>query len=81
MSQQSISNVTQKYGNALKDINITPHKLRATFGTQLQAMTGDIYLTKEAMGHSNIATTELYVRGQERVSQQKASDAMQILFA
>ena len=80
MGLQAISNVTQKYGQNVKDIHLTPHKLRATFGTQVQAMTGDIYLTKEAMGHSNIATTELYIRGQGRASKQKASDAMQMLF-
>ena len=80
MSCQTISNITQKYGKGVKDIRLTPHKLRATFGTQVQAMTGDIYLTKEAMGHSNIHTTELYIRGQGKASKQKASDAMQMLF-
>lgn len=80
MSCQTISNITQKYGKGVKDIRLTPHKLRATFGTQVQAMTGDIYLTKEAMGHSNIRTTELYIRGQGKTSKKKASDAMQMLF-
>lgn len=76
ITQQAISNLCQKYGENVKDIHLTPHKLRATFGTQVYAATGDLYLTKEAMGHSNTRTTEIYIRGQKKASKEKASNVM-----
>lgn len=76
MTQQAISNLTQKYGENVKDIHLTPHKLRATFGTQVYAATGDLYLTQQAMGHSNANTTAIYIRGQKRASKEKASGVM-----
>ena len=36
---------------------ITPHKLRKTYGTALYRKTRDIYLTANALGHENVATT------------------------
>jgi integrase/recombinase XerC len=38
--------------------NITPHKLRATYATQLYEATGDIYLVAENLGHKDIQTTK-----------------------
>lgn len=77
MSLKTISDVTEKYGKNIKDIHLTPHKLRATFGTQVYAASGDLYLTKEAMGHSNTRTTEIYIRGQKKESKIKAAQYMQ----
>lgn len=47
-----------KYVAKLK--NISPHKLRSSFGTNLYRETGDIYLVKEALNHSDISTTVKY---------------------
>lgn len=80
MSIRAISMVTEKYGKYIKDIHLTPHKLRATFGTNLYAMTGDIRAVKDAMGHSSIHTTEIYIRGQEEKSRQLAADKMQQMY-
>lgn len=78
MSIKAISNITQKYGKYIKEgVNLTPHKLRATFGTQVYAATGDLYLTQQAMGHSNANTTAIYIRGQHKKSKIKAAQAMQ----
>lgn len=79
MSIKAISNITQKYGKYIKEgVKLTPHKLRATFGTQVYAATGDLYLTQQAMGHSNAATTAIYIRGQQKASKIKAAEAMQM---
>ncbi len=40
--------------------NITPHGLRHTFATHLYASTSDLLLVKRALGHLDIATTEIY---------------------
>ena len=75
MDQSSISNVVKKYSKYIKGKNITPHKLRATYGTQLYNATGDIYFVQECMGHTNPKTTELYVRDKKQ-NTRKAMDIM-----
>ena len=61
--------------------NITPHKLRATYGTQLYNKTGDLYMVQECMGHSSPTTTELYIRGKKNKNAQAAAEIMtKILF-
>ena len=41
-----------------KDIH--PHSLRHTFATDLYRKTKNLRITQKALGHSNIATTEIY---------------------
>ncbi|MDE5583246.1 MAG: site-specific integrase [Ruminococcus sp.] len=40
---------------------LTAHSLRHTAGTNVQEITGNIYLTQRYMRHSNPATTEIYL--------------------
>lgn len=76
MCQKSISRVVSKYAANIEGKNISPHKLRATYGTQLLEATRDIYFVQQCMGHSNPSTTELYIRGQNNGNEAKASDIM-----
>lgn len=39
---------------------ITPHGLRHTFATRLYSRTGDLLVVQRALGHRNLATTEIY---------------------
>lgn len=80
LSVRSISNLVNKYAIDIDDKNITPHKLRATFGTTLLNETGDIYFTQEAMGHQDPKTTELYMRGQNEKNQKKVANIMSNIF-
>lgn len=76
-SESAVSNMVKKYTNyCIKNKNITPHKLRATYGTQLYNETKDIYFVQQCMGHSSPRTTEVYIRGNKRESTQRASDIM-----
>lgn len=45
---------------------IHPHKLRHSFATLLLDRTGDVYTLKELMGHSDIATTCIYLSSTRR---------------
>lgn len=76
MDQSSISRVVKKYSDKIEGKNITPHKLRATYGTQLYNETGDIYFVQERMKHSNPKTTSIYIRGVNNTNGIKASDIM-----
>lgn len=43
---------------------ITAHSLRHTAGTNVQELTGNIYLTQQYMRHANPATTEIYLHNE-----------------
>ena len=59
-----------------KDNGITPHKLRATFGTKLYAATKDLSLTSVAMNHSSIEVTASYYLQEDRNAKEKAGAVM-----
>ena len=40
---------------------ITAHSLRHTAGTNVQEITGNLYITQKYMRHENPATTEIYL--------------------
>lgn len=72
----SISDIVQKYTAEIKGKHITPHKLRATFGTHLYNETRDIKFVQDQMGHSNPQITEIYIRGNQDADRKKAADIM-----
>lgn len=75
MQRDGIKDITTKFAVNIKGKNITPHKLRATYGTQLYEATKDIYFVQKAMGHSGPSVTERYIRGQKGITK-TASDIM-----
>ena len=55
---RSVENLVKKYaGRASLLKKITPHKLRATYGTALYEETNDLYLVAEVLGHESVETT------------------------
>ena len=58
MSTRAIQNLVKKFAKIVTPLkNITPHKLRSTFGTTLYSKTGDIYLVADILGHKDVNTT------------------------
>ncbi|MBE5765893.1 MAG: integrase [Clostridiales bacterium] len=55
----AVENMVKKYARIAAPLKtkISPHKLRATFGTNLYRETGDIYLVADVLGHSDVNTT------------------------
>lgn len=71
----AIENIIKKYARNIKGKNITPHKLRATYATMLYKRGVDLDTLCELMGHSQVETTRIYIRGREN----KTADAAKIM--
>jgi len=58
LTDRAIQNLVKKYSSIVTRLkNISPHKLRSTFGTTLYRETGDIYLVADILGHADVNTT------------------------
>lgn len=58
ISVRAVQNIVKKYAQIAVPLkNITPHKLRSTFGTNLYKETNDIYMVATLLGHKDINTT------------------------
>lgn len=73
MSVEAISLIVKKYSINIDGKHITPHKLRATYGTQLYNETHDIRFVQSCMNHNSPKTTELYIRGNQDMDKQRAA--------
>lgn len=59
MGVRAMEYMVKKYARiAVPMKHITPHKLRATYATQLYQATGDIYMVADALGHKDVKTTK-----------------------
>ncbi len=76
MSYSSINNVVCKYCSNVTGRQITPHVLRATYGTILYNKTHDIEFVRQQMNHNSIETTKRYIRGNGKENRKKAADIM-----
>ncbi|MPW25803.1 tyrosine-type recombinase/integrase [Alkalibaculum sp. M08DMB] len=55
----AIQKLVKKYASIITPLkNISPHKLRSTYGTNLYRETGDIYLVADVLGHKDVNTTK-----------------------
>ncbi len=56
---RAVENLVHKYARIVSPLkNISPHKLRSSYGTELYRQTGDIYVVADALGHKDINTTK-----------------------
>lgn len=77
MAVRSIQDMLKKYvKSAALSLKISPHKLRATFGTDFYDITGDIYLTSDYLGHSSVVTAQKHYA---RLSEQRRYDHRNVI--
>ncbi|HHX63177.1 MAG TPA: tyrosine-type recombinase/integrase [Epulopiscium sp.] len=59
ISVRAIQMMVKKYASLVTSLkDISPHKLRSTYGTNLYRETGDIYLVADVLGHKDVNTTK-----------------------
>ena len=74
LSVRSVENLVKKYSKLVTNLkNITPHKLRSTYGTNLYQETGDIYLVADVLGHKDVNTTKKHYAALEDERRRKAA--------
>lgn len=71
---RAVENLVKKYSKLVTNVkNITPHKLRSTYGTALYQETGDIYLVADVLGHKDVNTTKKHYAALEDDRRRKAA--------
>ncbi len=63
MTQQALDDLIRNVAIKQDGTHLSPHKLRASYGTFLYNQTNDIYLVQQALHHTNPKTSEKYIRG------------------
>ena len=74
---RAVENLVKKYAKLITTVkNITPHKLRSTYGTALYQETGDIYLVADVLGHKDVNTTRKHYAAQADSRRRQAATAV-----
>jgi site-specific recombinase XerD len=76
---RTIQNIVKKYSQIVTGYkNITPHKLRSTYGTNLYRETEDIYLVADVLGHKSVETTRKHYADMADQNRRKAARAVKL---
>ncbi|RRD94793.1 integrase [Clostridiales bacterium COT073_COT-073] len=79
ISVRSVQNLVKKYSGLVTKLkNISPHKLRSTYGTNLYRETGDIYLVADVLGHKDVNTTKKHYAELEDERRRMAAKAVKL---
>lgn len=76
---RTVQNLVKKYAqNVIPLKNISPHKLRSTYGTQLYSETGDIYLVASVLGHKDVNTTKEHYANMDENKRRSAANIVKL---
>lgn len=79
LSVRSVENLVKKYSKLVTSLkNITPHKLRSTYGTTLYQESGDIYLVADVLGHKDVNTTRKHYAAQADERRRQAAKIVRL---
>ncbi len=75
----TIDAIVKKYSKEALGFEISPHKLRAAFCTELYNRTRDIEFVRRAVGHSHVDTTRRYIVDDDS-AKDKAAELMKKIY-
>ncbi|MGN1021901.1 MAG: tyrosine-type recombinase/integrase, partial [Lachnospiraceae bacterium] len=75
ISTRAVEKMVSKYAANVTGKHITPHKLRATYGSSLYQATGDIYLVADTLGHTSVETTKTYYAQMPEENRRRTANA------
>jgi len=79
ITARAVQNLVKKYASLVTRLkNISPHKLRSTFGTQLYTETNDIYLVANVLGHADVNTTRKHYAKMDDNYRRRAANAVKL---
>ena len=79
LTTRSVQLLVKKYSRLVTNLkNISPHKLRSTYGTNLYRETGDIYLVADVLGHKDVNTTRKHYAELEDSRRRKAAQYVKL---
>jgi site-specific recombinase XerD len=79
LNVRSVENLVKKYSRLVTSLkNITPHKLRSTYGTALYQESGDIYLVADVLGHKDVNTTRKHYAAQADERRRQAAKIVRL---
>ena len=79
ITDRAVQNLVKKYAAMVTTLkNISPHKLRSTFGTQLYQETQDIYLVANVLGHADVNTTRKHYAKMDDNQRRRAANAVKL---
>jgi len=79
ITARAVQNLVKKYASLVTRLkNISPHKLRSTYGTQLYAETSDIYLVANVLGHADVNTTRKHYAKMDDSYRRQAANAVRL---
>ena len=79
ISNRAVQNLVKKYAKIIAPLkNISPHKLRSTYGTNLYQETGDIYLVADVLGHKDVNTTRKHYAALSDEKRRMAAKAVKL---
>ncbi|MGI6161272.1 MAG: tyrosine-type recombinase/integrase [Christensenellales bacterium] len=79
ISVRAVQDLVKKYASHAAPLkNISPHKLRSTYGTMLYREVGDIYLVADVLDHKDVNTTRRHYAAISEDSRKRAANAFKI---
>lgn len=77
LTVRAVENLIKKYAKIASPLkNISPHKLRSTYGTMLYQNTGDIYLVADVLGHKDVNTTRKHYAAMLEENRKRAAEIL-----
>ena len=79
ISTRAVQNLVKKYSSLVTPLkNISPHKLRSTYGTNLYRETQDIYVVADVLGHKDINTTKKHYAAMSEDIRREAANKVKL---